>query len=149
MSLYVFAFGIKKFLYIDPLKQGLKLHFLLIWFNIEIVFIHRSIKTRIETPLFAFFTSRPDRVFIHRSIKTRIETIFRQCLKISNYRVFIHRSIKTRIETSKNCNRLCKFNLFLYIDPLKQGLKHYCFFNFFNSIILFLYIDPLKQGLKP
>ena len=38
---------------------------------------------------------------------------------------------------------------FLYIDPLKQGLKQ-------NSSMIeelvkyrFLYIDPLKQGLKP
>ena len=38
--------------------------------------------------------------------------------------------------------------MFLYIDPLKQGLKHI----FLDLIILcfigFLYIDPLKQGLK-
>ncbi len=38
--------------------------------------------------------------------------------------------------------------LFLYIDPLKQGLKHP-----WNTLLSlgqkkFLYIDPLKQGLK-
>jgi len=37
--------------------------------------------------------------------------------------------------------------MFLYIDPLKQGLKR---FNIIiaSSYLLFLYIDPLKQGLK-
>ena len=38
-----------EFLYIDPLKQGLKLHILSIIIGELIVFIHRSIKTRIET----------------------------------------------------------------------------------------------------
>jgi len=39
--------------------------------------------------------------------------------------------------------------MFLYIDPLKQGLKlqHYCADNVYRAV--FLYIDPLKQGLKP
>jgi len=38
--------------------------------------------------------------------------------------VFIHRSIKTRIETEGN--KIIAYNevkKFLYIDPLKQGLK--------------------------
>jgi len=38
-------------------------------------------------------------------------------------RVFIHRSIKTRIETYRNEYRTIFHNGFLYIDPLKQGLK--------------------------
>ena len=38
--------------------------------------------------------------------------------------------------------------LFLYIDPLKQGLKHSLYDNVSNFIFPFLYIDPLKQGLK-
>ena len=47
--------GIFKFLYIDPLKQGLKLKYGSMFIAIVIVFIHRSIKTRIETSLkFAF-----------------------------------------------------------------------------------------------
>jgi len=40
-------------------------------------------------------------------------------------------------------------DLFLYIDPLKQGLK----LRILNEKGIigkeFLYIDPLKQGLKP
>ena len=39
--------------------------------------------------------------------------------------------------------------LFLYIDPLKQGLKLIIFVSGSASAIVFLYIDPLKQGLKP
>jgi len=39
--------------------------------------------------------------------------------------------------------------MFLYIDPIKQGLK----LPYANSISIisgkFLYIDPIKQGLKP
>ncbi len=40
------------------------------------------------------------------------------------------------------------FLLFLYIDPLKQGLKQSdC--QLVNQVSgQFLYIDPLKQGLK-
>ena len=37
------------FLYIDPLKQGLKLTDSALIHNTGLVFIHRSIKTRIET----------------------------------------------------------------------------------------------------
>ena len=39
------------FLYIDPLKQGLKQDYLKTKDLVLIVFIHRSIKTRIETQL--------------------------------------------------------------------------------------------------
>jgi len=38
---------------------------------------------------------------------------------------------------------------FLYIDPLKQGLKLQSFQGIEDLSKLFLYIDPLKQGLKP
>ncbi len=38
---------------------------------------------------------------------------------------------------------------FLYIDPLKQGLKHRMWEELYYSAEKFLYIDPLKQGLKP
>ncbi len=42
--------------------------------KMKLVFIHRSIKTRIETPVeYSTFTGS-EKVFIHRSIKTRIET---------------------------------------------------------------------------
>jgi len=38
--------------------------------------------------------------------------------------------------------------MFLYIDPLKQGLKlSPCVINILSPYV-FLYIDPLKQGLK-
>ena len=63
------------------------------------VFIHRSIKTRIET-VSNNKSSKHKGVFIHRSIKTRIETLIGfQILQVKGL-VFIHRSIKTRIETN-------------------------------------------------
>jgi len=37
--------------------------------------------------------------------------------------VFIHRSIKTRIETYRKGLNGARVLWFLYIDPLKQGLK--------------------------
>ena len=62
--------------------------------------------------------------------------------------VFIHRSIKTRIETRIGINPLPSLRKFLYIDPLKQGLKLSAILNEPDVIPQFLYIDPLKQGLK-
>ena len=41
----------------------------------------------------------------------------------SSITVFIHRSIKTRIETAGIVEVSVERMLFLYIDPLKQGLK--------------------------
>jgi len=41
-----------------------------------------------------------------------------------------------------------RLEVFLYIDPLKQGLKQYIPNILWNGISVFLYIDPLKQGLK-
>jgi len=38
--------------------------------------------------------------------------------------------------------------MFLYIDPLKQGLKRDNFNQNWAKPVRFLYIDPLKQGLK-
>ena len=37
---------------------------------------------------------------------------------------------------------------FLYIDPLKQGLKLISLMELGGKLSQFLYIDPLKQGLK-
>jgi len=88
------------FLYIDPLKQGLKRWQPSSRYQVKYVFIHRSIKTRIETYISSIFVSHFILVFIHRSIKTRIETLY-----ISSHRHF-HLQ-------------------FLYIDPLKQGLKRF------------------------
>ncbi len=62
------------FLYIDPLKQGLKHEFSVLPHTVKDVFIHRSIKTRIETKLSLLIGKLSLQVFIHRSIKTRIET---------------------------------------------------------------------------
>ena len=48
-------------------------------------------------------------------------------------------------------NNICRSSLpimFLYIDPLKQGLKHNLIPDNIYPMIVFLYIDPLKQGLK-
>jgi len=47
--------GGNKFLYIDPLKQGLKLKHISHICDRTCVFIHRSIKTRIETYGLKFF----------------------------------------------------------------------------------------------
>jgi len=41
-----------------------------------------------------------------------------------------------------------RFKQFLYIDPLKQGLKPSVLRATATSVGWFLYIDPLKQGLK-
>ena len=38
--------------------------------------------------------------------------------------------------------------MFLYIDPLKQGLKRDAMLEMIEDFVMFLYIDPLKQGLK-
>ncbi len=62
------------FLYIDPLKQGLKHKLAIPLLQLFFVFIHRSIKTRIETEIQQDSLMKPKKVFIHRSIKTRIET---------------------------------------------------------------------------
>ena len=120
-------------------------------------------------PLAKLFTSV---VFIHRSIKTRIETPTLAQIKQCRHKVFIHRSIKTRIETRKLSLCTRKSASFLYIDPLKQGLKpsvmgvksvaeqvfiHRSIKTRIETCELtsdiniqdgFLYIDPLKQGLK-
>ncbi len=125
------------FLYIDPLKQGLKLSIYRTKNKESGVFIHRSIKTRIETEYKYFYVSSLFSVFIHRSIKTRIETVINMlfsyvrfqflyidplkqglkhlilCLGISSNIVFIHRSIKTRIETKKGMNDM-KMKLCFY-----------------------------------
>jgi len=65
----------------------------------------------------------PIRVFIHSSIKTRIETGCSALLLSSALHVFIHSSIKTRIETIGTPNHIRNTVSFLYIVPLKQGLK--------------------------
>ncbi len=62
--------------------------------------------------------------------------------------VFIHRSIKTRIETNIFRIFYSTKEMFLYIDPLKQGLKLHKIKDIFTDLSTFLYIDPLKQGLK-
>ena len=68
------------FLYIDPLKQGLKPNLDNADAELITVFIHRSIKTRIETRFLLFLLQSLYLVFIHRSIKTRIETIVQTAL---------------------------------------------------------------------
>ena len=92
---------------------------------------------------------------------------------LDKIRVFIHSSIKTRIETSSSSFFFNTSALFLYIVPLKQGLKRFGLVVlgldttvFIHSSIKtrietprhglisyhppgFLYIVPLKQGLKP
>jgi len=91
-------YRLKQFLYIDPIKQGLK---------------HQSIGNHLQRIT----------VFIHRSNKTRIETTEEDLMLDIPDNVFIHRSNKTRIETNKNGDEINIETLFLYIDPIKQGLK--------------------------
>jgi len=92
---------------------------------------------------------------------------------LPNATVFIHRSNKTRIETMVSQYFIYIIFRFLYIDPIKQGLKlyiHQCccwiqsqvFIHRSNKTRIetenrknrprvnskFLYIDPIKQGLK-
>ena len=166
------------FLYIVPLKQGLKHSLTDVTSTIgEPVFIHSSIKTRIETnekdidsyllakvfihssiktrietasvcvpahtaneflyivPLkqglkrrFPAFQARPRDVFIHSSIKTRIETVIMRKHAYLVASVFIHSSIKTRIETTLAIMVFSIVETFLYIVPLKQGLKQKAIF---------------------
>ena len=86
-------------------------------------------------------------VFIHSSIKTRIETNCHR-IAIAYIRVFIHSSIKTRIETRYGIYNFRNNSQFLYIVPLKQGLKLTYLADQQFSRLWFLYIVPLKQGLK-
>jgi len=62
-------------------------------------------------------------------------------------KVFIHSSIKTRIETLPDRIISSEAYRFLYIVPLKQGLKPPEMIRKARTL-LFLYIVPLKQGLK-
>ena len=56
--------------------------------------------------------------------------------------------LKQGLKPTEGEKRWLKFNMFLYIDPLKQGLKLIKHFKPPLATSLFLYIDPLKQGLK-
>jgi len=86
------------FLYIDPLKQGLKLY----W--------HRNACKCLV-------------VFIHRSIKTRIETYFRNIWQICHYLFLYIDPLKQGLKLYYGGKMKQKPIEFLYIDPLKQGLK--------------------------
>ena len=111
------------FLYIDPLKQGLK---------------HFSTSVKLLFNWFLYIDP------LKQGLKLKI--IF--CNLHKYVSVFIHRSIKTRIETHLNRVIYLIYRMFLYIDPLKQGLKQPLQVSFSYRSYLFLYIDPLKQGLK-
>ncbi len=69
--------------------------------------------------------------------------------ELKSRQVFIHSSIKTRIETGRPQKRAPRRARFLYIVPLKQGLKLNIPFLNEEQEREFLYIVPLKQGLKP
>jgi len=87
-----------EFLYIDPLKQGLKL------------FIECDPKVKKKWFLYI------------DPLKQGLKPSAPQPCRCA-IRVFIHRSIKTRIETFRFRYSSSIFFRFLYIDPLKQGLK--------------------------
>jgi len=86
------------FLYIDPLKQGLKRKRIISLIPKHNMFLYIDPLKQGLKPLPEFRKAMIDTVFIHRSIKTRIETLLYFCLYKNIF-------------------------LFLYIDPLKQGLK--------------------------
>ncbi len=62
-------------------------------------------------------------VFIHESIKTRVETNCRKYPGCSARQVFIHESIKTRVETIRKADTDAISMMSLSMNPLKQGLK--------------------------
>ena len=59
------------------------------------------------------------------------------------------RSTKTRIETLLPDNRRRLTSWIREQDPLKQGLKHINYGNYYFSMPNIREQDPLKQGLKP
>ena len=81
----------------NPLKQGLKLPTIEATGGRVCLFIHESIKTRIETP-YHRWGNLYQRLFIHESIKTRIETY-----GLPGQPAGLHSSLS--------------------MNPLKQGLK--------------------------
>jgi len=88
------------------------------------VFIHRSIKTRIETCVSVYGWSASLQFLYIDPLKQGLKQVVKVAIDAFSA-VFIHRSIKTRIETE---------TIFIFIG---------------NACDKFLYIDPLKQGLKP
>ena len=58
----------------NPLKQGLKHYLATRLLELRSVFIHESIKTRVETLDIVAQYQFALEVFIHESIKTRVET---------------------------------------------------------------------------
>ncbi len=160
------------FLYIVPLKQGLKQLESIFYQFQELVFIHSSIKTRIETmeknrdnPNFKLFLYI---VPLKQGLKLKFQNYIlitdipflyivplkqglkpKQTKRLRERRkVFIHSSIKTRIETRGQYRPEIAGMLFLYIVPLKQGLKQRDWTIPPSMVARFLYIVPLKQGLK-
>ncbi len=123
MELSILLVNSRWFLYIDPLKQGLKL-------------------SQVFNPI------RCGRVFIHRSIKTRIETA-RDTISHRSMVAFLYIDpIKQGLKHISFANEVI-FNVkFLYIDPIKQGLKLINCHTYPRQYTQFLYIDPIKQGLK-
>ena len=115
--------------------------------NNQQVFIHRSIKTRIETRYIILPGLFYDWFLYIDPLKQGLKHCSYGALS-ENFTVFIHRSIKTRIETKYKLIFGRNQWRFLYIDPLKQGLKHIQNKKMLAEDYEFLYIDPLKQGLK-
>ncbi len=58
----------------NPLKQGLKRHNSVLYWQTDNAFIHESIKTRVETSRDGRLVLSHEYAFIHESIKTRVET---------------------------------------------------------------------------
>ena len=132
----------------NPLKQGLKLFYEPVDTpESSAVFIHESIKTRVETLCDLIGQYGEKNVFIHESIKTRVETGRTINDLMSKYPVFIHESIKTRVETSPFGTTMPLSPLSLSMNPLKQGLKLQARFIAFQLFIVFIH-ESIKTRVE-
>ena len=104
-----------------------------------LVFIHRSIKTRIETYRRRFQCASYDWFLYIDPLKQGLKLLSGRLRPIRKQKVFIHRSIKTRIETSRTILPSISGALFLYIDPLKQGLKQIGCYYHIISVAVFIH----------
>ena len=82
----------------NPLKQGLKRHDIYDILANRSVFIHESIKTRVETQDYLPAAHSVSLSLSMNPLKQGLKPFCTIVIK-SNFAVFIHESIKTRVET--------------------------------------------------
>ncbi len=82
----------------NPLKQGLKLDDLTTVTKSVAVFIHESIKTRVETSMISAASNRPRQSLSMNPLKQGLKRNLEE-MTPRLQQVFIHESIKTRVET--------------------------------------------------